>query len=43
MARKSTRVRDAETGQFVPAEEAKKRPKSTVKETLKVGPVKKRK
>jgi hypothetical protein len=43
MSRKSTRVRDAGTGQFVPAKEAQKRPKTTVKETVKVGPVKKRK
>jgi len=43
MARKSTRVRDAGTGRFVPNEEAERRPKTTVKETIKVGPTKKRK
>ena len=43
MARTSTRVRDAENGQFVPNEEAKKRPKTTVTEKIKVGPTKKRK
>jgi predicted transcriptional regulator len=42
MARKSTRVRDAKTGRFVPNEEAKKRPSTTVTETIKVGPTKKR-
>lgn len=43
MARKSKRVRDAGTGQFVPMKEAKKRPKTTVTEIIKVGPTKKRK
>jgi hypothetical protein len=41
MSRTSTRVRDARTGQFVPDREAKKRPDTTVRETIKVGPVKK--
>lgn len=40
MARTSKRVRDAETGRFVPKEEAEKRPKTTVTETIKVGPTK---
>lgn len=43
MARISTRVRDAGTGQFVPNKEAEIRPATTVKETIKVGPTKKRK
>jgi hypothetical protein len=43
MSKKSTRVRDARTGQFVPNKEAKRRPGTTVKETVKVGPTKKRK
>lgn len=43
MSRTSTRVRDAESGQFVPNEEAQKRPKTTVTETIKVGPTKKQK
>lgn len=43
MARKSTRVRDAKTGKFVPNKEAQKRPSTTVTETIKVGPTKKRK
>jgi len=42
MSKTSTRVRDAGTGQFVPAKEATKRPKTTVTEKIKVGPVKKR-
>ncbi len=42
MSRTSTRVRDAGTGKFVPNEEATKRPKTTVTEKVKVGPVKKR-
>jgi hypothetical protein len=41
MARTSTRVRDARTGQFVPDKEATRRPATTVKETIKVGPTKK--
>ncbi len=43
MSKTSTRVRDARTGQFVPAKEAARRPATTVTETIKVGPVKKRK
>lgn len=43
MSKTSTRVRDAETGKFVKTEEATKRPKTTVTETIKVGPTKKRK
>lgn len=43
MARTSTRVRDAKTGKFVPAKEAKRRPSTTVTEKVKVGRVKKRK
>ncbi len=42
MSKTSTRVRDARTGQFVPAKEATRRPATTVKETIKVGPTKKR-
>lgn len=42
MSKTSTRVRDARTGLFVPNEEAKRRPATTVKETIKVGPTKKR-
>lgn len=43
MSRTSTRVRDARSGQFVPDKEAAKRPATTVRETIKVGPTKKRK
>ncbi|WP_262902849.1 hypothetical protein [Flagellimonas ruestringensis] len=43
MARTSKRGRDAKTGQFIPIKEAEKRPSTTVVETIKVGPVKKRK
>lgn len=43
MARTSTRVRDARTGQFVPDREATRRPATTVRETIKVGPTKKQK
>lgn len=42
MSKTSTRVRDAGNGKFVPAEEAAKRPNTTVTEKVKVGPVKKR-
>lgn len=42
MSRKSKRVRDARTGQFVKTSEAKRRPSTTVTETIKVGPKKKR-
>lgn len=41
MSKTSTRVRDARTGQFVPDKEAAKRPATTVRETIKVGPTKK--
>lgn len=43
MSRSSKRVRDAETGRFLPQKEADKRPETTVTETVKVGPTKKRK
>lgn len=43
MARKSKRGRDAKTGQFVPISVAKRRPATTVIETIKVGPTKRRK
>ena len=43
MARTSKRGRDARTGQFIPIKEAERRPSTTVVETIKVGPVKKRK
>ncbi|WP_299222578.1 hypothetical protein [uncultured Aquimarina sp.] len=43
MARKSKRGRDAKTGQFISIKEAKKRPNTTVIETIKVGQTKKRK
>lgn len=42
MSKTSTRVRDAGTGRFVPSEQAERRPKTTVTEKVKVGPVKKR-
>lgn len=43
MARQSKRGRDAKTGQFITIKEAEKRPSTTVIETIKVGPTKKRK
>jgi len=43
MARKSRRARDAKSGQFVPLKEAARRPSTTIVETIKVGPTKKRK
>jgi len=43
MARTSKRGRDAKTGEFIPIKEAKRRPSTTVIETIKVGPTKKRK
>ncbi|WP_256259839.1 hypothetical protein [Winogradskyella luteola] len=43
MARTSKRGRDAGSGQFIKIEEAKRRPKTTTIETIKVGPTKKRK
>ena len=42
MSKTSKRVRDARTGKFVPMKEAKRRPATTVTETVKVGPTKKR-
>jgi hypothetical protein len=42
MSRTSTRVRDARTGRFVPSREATRRPATTVREKVKVGPTKKR-
>ena len=42
MSKTTKRVRDARTGRFVPAKEAKKRPATTVKETIKVGRTKKK-
>ena len=43
MSKTSTRVRDAKTGLFVPAKEAIKHPGTTITQTMKVGPPKKRK
>ncbi len=43
MARQSKRGRDAGTGRFISIEEAQRRPKTTVIETIKVGRTKKRK
>ena len=43
MSKTSTRVRSAKNGRFVPNKEAIKHPEITVKEKIKVGPVKKRK
>lgn len=43
MARQSKRGRDAGTGRFISIDEAKRRPKTTTVETVKVGPTKKRK
>ena len=43
MARTSKRGRDAGTGKFISIEEAKRRPKTTIIETVKVGRTKKRK
>ena len=43
MARTSKRGRDSGSGQFIKIEEAKRRPKTTTIETMKVGPTKKRK
>lgn len=39
---KKTRVRSAKTGQFVKTEEAKKHPTTTVTETMKKPPTKKK-
>lgn len=43
MSKTIKKGRDAETGKFIPIQEAIKRPKTTVIETIKVGPTKKRK
>ena len=43
MARTVEKGRSAETGQFVPIDYAKKHPKTTVVEKVKVGPPKRRK
>jgi hypothetical protein len=43
MSKTSKRGRDAKTGQFIPIKEAIKRPSTTVVESIKVGPIKKRK
>ena len=43
MAKQSKRTRDARTGRFVPDGTEKRRPAKTVRETLKVGPTKRRK
>ncbi|WP_262709902.1 hypothetical protein [Flagellimonas onchidii] len=43
MARQSKRGRDARNGQFITIKEAKRRPSTTVVETIKVGPTKRRK
>ena len=42
MSKKSKRTRDAKSGQFVPDGTEKKRPTTTVGETVKTGPIKKR-
>ena len=42
MAKQSKRTRDARTGQFVPDGTEQKRPATTVRETVKTGPTKKR-
>jgi|JI10StandDraft_1071094.scaffolds.fasta_scaffold16755_2 hypothetical protein len=43
MAKTSQRYRDAKTGLFVPDKVGERRPATTVRETLKVGPTKKQK
>ena len=43
MSKKSKRTRDARTGQFVPDGTEKRRPSTTVRETIKTGPKKRRK
>lgn len=43
MSRTSKRGRDSGSGKFISIEEAKRRPKTTTVETIKVGPVKRRK
>ena len=43
MARLSKRVRDAETGRFLPNEAAERHPGNTETEKMKVGPTKRRK
>ena len=42
MAKTGTRYRDSKTGLFVPEKVAVRRPATTEKETMKIGPVKKR-
>lgn len=42
LAKKGKAVRDARTGQFVPTKEATRRPSTTVTETIKRGPTKKK-
>jgi hypothetical protein len=43
MSRTVEKARSAETGQFIPKEEAIKHPRTTVIEKVKVGPPKRRK
>ncbi|HET6557092.1 MAG TPA: hypothetical protein VFG54_07230 [Prolixibacteraceae bacterium] len=43
MARSSKRVRDAETGRFLPNEAAERRPENTETEKMRVGSTKRRK
>ncbi len=43
MAKTVKKGRDAKTGKFIPIKEAKRRPSTTVIETIKVGRTKKRK
>ena len=43
MAKTGTRYRDSKTGEFVPKKVAEKRPATTEKEKMKIGPVKKHK
>ena len=43
MARQSKRGRDARTGKFITIKEARRRPNTTVIETIKVGRTKRRK
>ena len=43
MTKTSKRARDAKTGRFIPLSVAQRRPATTVVETIKVGPRKKRK
>ena len=43
MARTVKKGRDAETGRFIPIQQALDNPRTTVIETIKVGPIKHRK